>query len=103
MIETLNYLFIRMWAPQKPDDTEEQKPYYVEQVDGGPGDTKWTVTRVFTEAHFFKSLRVASRIINSVKRLTARIERGWCYEIIHVEEEIVESNRPISQEVPDEL
>lgn len=103
MKETLNYLFIRMWAPQKPDGTVEQDPYYVEQVDSDPGDTKWTVTRVFTEAHFFKSLRVASRIMTAVRRLAARIEHGWCYEIIHVEEEIVESNRPIPQEVPDEL
>lgn len=103
MKETLSYLFIRMWAPQKPDNTEEPDPYYVEQVSEDQGATKWTVTRIFSEAHFFKSLRVASRIMKAVKRLAARIEHGWCYEIIHVEEEIVESNRPIPQEVPDEL
>jgi hypothetical protein len=103
MSETLNYLFIRMWAPQKPTDTGEPEPYYVMHVDDDQGDTKWTVTQEFTEAKFFKRIRTPSRILKSVKRLAARIERGWCYEIIHVEEEIVESNRPIPQEVPDEL
>jgi hypothetical protein len=101
--ETLNYLFIRMWAPRKPTDTEEPEPYYVMNVDDGPGDTKWTVTQEFTEAHFFKRVRTPSRILKSVKRLAARIEDGWNYEIIHVEEEIVESNRPIPEEVPNEL
>ena len=103
-MKKLTYLFIRMWAPpEECDDSEE--PHYVQKIhsEGDRGELKWTVSRIFEQAHFFKHLKVASRILRSVKRLAERLERGWNFEIIQVEEEIVESNRPVPEEVSDEV
>ncbi len=101
MKKTLNYLFVRMWAPRE-ECGDPENPHYVQRIDSG-AETQWTLTRAFSEANFFKSARIASRIITSVKRIKDRITRGWLYEVIRVEEEIVESNRPVTEEVPDEV
>lgn len=97
MRDSLKYLFIRMWAPRDDFWTYED-PHYVQRLEDKDGESRWTVTRKFAEAHFFKSLRVASRVVKSVKRIKDRIQRGWFFEIILVEEEIVESNRPLIEE-----
>ena len=91
-MKTLTYLFIRMWAPDSecnnPDDA-----HYVARVEHGD-NIQWTVTREFTEANYFKKLKTAERVVRGVKRITERIKRGWLYEIIQVEEVIVDSNVP---------
>lgn len=100
MNEIMNYLFVRMWAPRGECDDPEN-PYYVQQLEAQKGETQWTLTRVFSEANFFNTARVAKRIVTSVKRIKERITRGWIYEVIRVEEEIIESNRPVEEEVAD--
>ena len=88
----LSYLFVRLWAPEAETD-DHGDPHYVRRLEEEDGqNVRWTVTKVWKEAAFFKSLRVAQRIIRSVKRIKSRIERGWLYEIIFVEEEIVDTN-----------
>jgi len=92
-MKTLTYLFIRMWAPDSecsnPDDA-----HYVTRIEKDDESVQWTVTREFTEANYFKKLKTAERVVRGVKRITERIKRGWLYEIIQVEEVIVDSNVP---------
>lgn len=89
----LTYWFIRLWAPpQECSDPEE--PHYVARVDTENGGSRWTVTRDYTEAHYFKKLKTAKRIVRCVKRIADRIARGWLYEIFYATEEIVETNVP---------
>jgi hypothetical protein len=92
-MKSITYLFIRMWAPHTESDNPED-PHYVARVEHDEGEIQWTVTREFTEANYFKCLKTAERVIRGVKRIADRILRGWLYEIIHVEEKIVETNVP---------
>jgi hypothetical protein len=94
--ETFEYLFVRMWAPHE-ECNDPTNAHYVQSIPTDSGGLQWTVTRVFTEAHVFKSLRTANRVVHNVRRIAGRIQRGWIYEIIEVKEEIVESNVPEDQ------
>jgi len=92
-MSSFTYLFIRMWAP--PDECSDPgEAHYVQRLAPEGQGVSWTVTRKYEEACIFKSMSVASRVINNVTRLVERIKRGWLYEIILVEEEIVETNVP---------
>ena len=86
------YIVVRMWCP--PDQcADPEKPRYVARIDdGGDGPTKWTTTKNWREANFFKSARVAGRVIHGVDRVRTRIARGWVYEIVKVTEEVLSSN-----------
>lgn len=101
MAETLTYLFIRMWAP-KAVCSNPQEAHYVQRIEKDDGGIQWTVTREFTDANYFKSINTALRVVQNVRRIVERIKRGWLYEIILVEEEVVESNvtEPEPQEEP---
>jgi len=92
-MKSITYLFIRMWAPHTVCDDPEE-PHYVARIEREEGVIQWTVTREFTEANYFKSLKTAERVIRGVRRIADRVLRGWLYEIIHVEEKIVDSNVP---------
>lgn len=100
-MRSITYLFISMWAPHTECDDPEE-PHYVARIEHDEGTVQWTVTREFTEANYFKSVKTAERVIRGVRRISDRIERGWLYEIILVEEEIVETNVPEKVEKPAE-
>ena len=94
----LVYFFVRLWAP--PSETSDpEEPHYVQRIDG-EGETKWTTTRSYADANFFQSLKTAVRVMRGVARLAGRIEHGWLYEIIRVEEEIMASNVPEEETEP---
>lgn len=88
----VDYLFIQLWAPKAECDDPE-KPHYVMSVPQEPG-FRWTLTREFGEAHNFKKQVTAERVIRAVRRIADRVARGWLYEIIRVEETIVDTNVP---------
>jgi len=91
------YLFIRLWAPH--DECQDaDEPHYVQCVDSEAKVIQWTLTREFLDAFFFKGLRTAQRVIRGVQRIKFRVQRGWKYEIIRVEEEIVDTNVVMQKE-----
>jgi hypothetical protein len=67
------------------------KPRYVQSLDKD-GKISWTVTEDWREAHFFKSGRVAGRVLHGVDRIRTRINRGWIFEILKVTEEVLNTN-----------
>jgi len=89
-----------MWAlPSECSDPG--KAHFVARVDERDGGVvQWTVTRDFTEAHYFKALRPAVGVVRSVTRIADRVTRGWLYEIIQIEEVIVASNVPEEEKEP---
>lgn len=91
-MKQIKYLFIQLWAP-RTECSDPEKPHYVTSFDDG-GSVQWTLTREFEKAHNFKKLVTAERVVRGVRRIAERITRGWLFEIIQVEETIVESNVP---------
>ena len=90
----LTYFLVRMWGP-RGECENPRDPRYVARVEDDNGtNIRWTITEEFDEANFFKSVRTARRVVRGVKRVSDRIIRGWLYEIIKVDEEIVDSNIP---------
>jgi hypothetical protein len=98
----ITYFFIRMWAPAAECDDPTAARYVARLEGDGEGDpsVQWTVTKEYTEGHFFKHLRTAVRVLRAVRRLSSRVELGWLYEIIQVDEEIVGSNVPEEEKEP---
>jgi hypothetical protein len=96
-MSALEYLFVRLWAPED-ECQDSEKAHYVTLVDNEVDVHQWTLTRVWKDAHFFKRLISAQRVLRGVQRIKSRLERGWLYEIICVSEEIVDSNVPVEEE-----
>ena len=95
-MKELVYLFVRLWAPEAECNTPDDA-HYVMSLPHDKG-TQWSLTREFTEAHYFKKQVTAERVVRGVRRIADRIARGWLYEIIRVEENIVDTNVPEKKE-----
>lgn len=91
-MKQLTYLFIQLWAPRSECEDPE-RPHYVMSFRRNEA-LQWTLTREFTEAHNFQRRKTAERVVRCVKRFAERVARGWLYEIIQVEETIVDTNVP---------
>ena len=87
------FFIIRMWAPQN-ESADSDKPHYVARVERETGAMSWTVSRTFSDANVFKKERPAKAVVRSVRRIADRVSRGWLYEIIRIQEDIVATNVP---------
>lgn len=91
-MKKLTYVFVRLWAPST-ECSDPDNAHYVASVEHETS-IQWTVTREFTEAHYFKKQKTAERVVRGVRRIADRIKRGWLFEVIQVDETIVGTNVP---------